>query len=347
MAYNKVKQSEPGIWQLDDGRWLVDIEPIPGRRVRRTKKTKVEALKIKNTILSKANNGDDFGKPKRDKRLLSDLVDKWFTLHGHTLKDGKLRYSKLKFIVADMGGPSMLEFNEAFYLAYRQKRQKAGLSDNTCNHDLSYLKAVFNALKKRGLVAANPLENVSKLKVESAEITFLSFDEIERLLNALEQSESPDGKTIAEICLSTGCRWSEAETLRRSQVGPDYIEFANTKSGLPRLVPINDKSLIDKIKARPNRGRLFKNAYGAISKALITADIELPRGQRSHVLRHSFAVHFMRDRGNILDLQKILGHETIDMTLRYAQFHPDYLQDAATRNPLAQMRRLKEKQQAA
>ena len=42
----------------------------------------------------------------------------------------------------------------------------------------------------------------------------------------------------------------------------------------------------------------------------------------------------MRQRGNILDLQKILGHKTLQMTLRYAQFHPDYLADAINKNPL-------------
>jgi site-specific recombinase XerD len=70
-------------------------------------------------------------------------------------------------------------------------------------------------------------------------------------------------------------------------------------------------------------------------KVLIKAGIELPKGQSTHVMRHTFAVHFMLNRGNILDLQKILGHKTLQMTLRYAGYHPDYLQDALTKNPLA------------
>ena len=36
--------------------------------------------------------------------------------------------------------------------------------------------------------------------------------------------------------------------------------------------------------------------------------LKLPRGQLTHVLRHTFASHFMMNGGNILVLQKILGH---------------------------------------
>lgn len=32
--------------------------------------------------------------------------------------------------------------------------------------------------------------------------------------------------------------------------------------------------------------------------------VALPRGQKSHVLRHTFASHFMMNGGNILTLQK-------------------------------------------
>ena len=55
----------------------------------------------------------------------------------------------------------------------------------------------------------------------------------------------------------------------------------------------------------------------------------------THVLRHSFASHFMMNGGNILTLQKILGHSTLAMTIRYAHLAPDYLDEARKLNPLA------------
>ncbi len=63
------------------------------------------------------------------------------------------------------------------------------------------------------------------------------------------------------------------------------------------------------------------------------ANIDLPKGQRTHVLRHTFASHFMMNGGNILVLQQILGHSTIMMTMQYSHFSPDHLDAAVTLNP--------------
>ena len=38
-----------------------------------------------------------------------------------------------------------------------------------------------------------------------------------------------------------------------------------------------------------------------------------------HILRHSFAIEFLRDGGDIYSLQKILGHATLEMTRHYAR----------------------------
>jgi site-specific recombinase XerD len=41
--------------------------------------------------------------------------------------------------------------------------------------------------------------------------------------------------------------------------------------------------------------------------------------------------------GNIIVLQRILGHSDIRVTMRYAHFAPDHLEDAIYMNPLAQI----------
>jgi site-specific recombinase XerD len=43
----------------------------------------------------------------------------------------------------------------------------------------------------------------------------------------------------------------------------------------------------------------------------------------------------MMNGGNILVLQQILGHQSITMTMRYARFAPDHLEEATKYNPLA------------
>jgi len=49
---------------------------------------------------------------------------------------------------------------------------------------------------------------------------------------------------------------------------------------------------------------------------------------------NTFATHFMMNGGNIITLQRILGHANINQTMVYAHFAPDFLQDAISFNPL-------------
>ena len=53
------------------------------------------------------------------------------------------------------------------------------------------------------------------------------------------------------------------------------------------------------------------------------------------MLRHTFASHFIMSGGNILTLQKILGHTSLVMTVRYAHLAPDHLKDALHFGPIA------------
>jgi site-specific recombinase XerD len=69
--------------------------------------------------------------------------------------------------------------------------------------------------------------------------------------------------------------------------------------------------------------------------AVPRAGLALPKGQLTHVLRHTFASHFMMNGGNILVLQRILGHSSLAMTMRYAHLAPDHLLEARRLNPLA------------
>jgi site-specific recombinase XerD len=50
--------------------------------------------------------------------------------------------------------------------------------------------------------------------------------------------------------------------------------------------------------------------------------------------RPAFASHFIQNGGNILTLQKNLGHSSLAMTMRYAHLAPDHLQDAVRYSPL-------------
>ena len=109
-----------------------------------------------------------------------------------------------------------------------------------------------------------------------------------------------------------------------------------TKGKKNQAVPITEKlqtELPSSRKAQP----LFTACYSAFRKAMQRAGIETPAGQLTHVLRHTFASHFMMNGGNILVLQRILGHTDIKVTMRYAHFAPDHLSEAMILNPLSRL----------
>nr|VFK20213.1 MAG: Site-specific recombinase XerD [Candidatus Kentron sp. LFY] len=333
---------EAGIRKLPDGRYQVDIRPDGrgGRRHRRIFPTLREARYEKNRILARADRGEEWRRQKKDTRRLQDLIDAWHRLYGITLKDSGNRKRQLDFVCGLLGNPVAASFHAEDFLVFRNARLAAGISANTCNHYLSYLKAVFNRLiKLDNWKLPNPLQKIERLKFDESNITYLETGQIEALLSELAKS-SRNTLLITKICLATGARWSEAETLHVEMVKDGLIHFVGTKSGKKRSVPVDDELEREIKENRKGTGRLFIGTHiKSFSSGLRRAGIELPRGQRSHVLRHSFAVHFMLNRGNILDLQKILGHSTLDMTLRYAQHHPDYLADAVTKNPLANLKK--------
>lgn len=326
-----------------EGEWICDLRPngAKGKRIRKKFATKGEALAYEKYISNELEDKPWLGE-KQDNRHLSDLIEQWHSLYGRTLSDADRMMSKLKGICAGMGDPIASKITAADFSAYREGRLKGEIPDihgrfmpikpQTVNHEQRNLSAVFGTLKKLGHWSLpNPIAGIPTFRVDEKMVTFLYPHEIKTLLQFLSESNSQHVKLIAKICLSTGARWSEAENLEGSQITEYRITYKNTKSRKVRTVPIS-KELYDEIPKK--RGRLFTPCRKTFERVVTKAGIVLPEGQCTHVLRHTFASHFMMNGGNILVLKEILGHSDIKMTMIYAHFAPKHLEDAITKNPL-------------
>jgi integrase len=93
-------------------------------------------------------------------------------------------------------------------------------------------------------------------------VTFLYAEEIKLLLKYLSESKSDSVYLVAKICLATGARWSEAESLEGSQITPFRITYRNTKNKKVRTVPIS-KKLYDEI---PKKGDVYSHLVEKHSK---------------------------------------------------------------------------------
>lgn len=347
-ANDKVRQVEPGIWKLKDDRFYVEIRPggRAGVKVKKTCDKLEEARRFKAAEFSKAQSADYPHSSGKDARKLSDLVEDWFTLHGYSLKDGLGRKGILLNDCELLGNPIASEFTAESFVIFRKQRLETPraantgkmITANTVNHSQAYFCAVFNTLIKLGKwTLPNPLHGLPKLKIDETNLCFLDKSQIKSLLRELQLSSTADLYIIAKICLSTGARWGEASALTASNVKGNKIHFSKTKSGKARSIPISPDLQEEIVKWRPKSGPLFnqKNHRHGFEDALFRAGIQLPDGQSTHVLRHTFASHFMINDGNILKLKEILGHSTLDMTIRYAKLSPSHLTQAVTHNPIA------------
>lgn len=332
--------------------WLVDAQP-GGRgqkRYRKTLATKAEALQYEAWLTTQVASAPDWVPKRKDSRRLDELIQAWYDLHGVQLRSGANTRSRLLLLSASLGNPIASDLTAEAFATYRSrrlsatstadgKRKLAGVTASNLNRELAYLRAMFNELKRVGVwKGENPFSTLRQFKVQERELSFLTADQIQNLLTRLSVSDGSDALLVAKVCLSTGARWSEAEELRRSQIRNSQIHFSQTKSGKNRSVPISsslESELIAHGDGAP--GRLFQDSYGAFRWAIAKAGIELPRGQLSHVLRHTFASHFMMNGGNILTLQRILGHASLTMTMRYAHLSPGHLIEAIELNPLVRI----------
>ena len=322
-----------------NGKWLFEKYLEGGRRIRKTFATKGEAVAYESYIEEQAATKPWIAE-KQDRRRLKDLIELWHNAHGKTLSDGENVYTTLLFIADSINNPIAANFTAKDFTEYRSKRLSGEIyrtervqvvSKRTLNLELTYVNGMFNELIRFGeWTLKNPVERIRQFRIDEQEMAYLTSDQIKKLLASAKKSKAKDLLIIIKLCLATGARWSEAESLQDKQVKNQSITYLKTKGKKNRTIPI-DKALFDEIYIK--KGFLFTPCYSAFRSAIKRAEIELPKGQLSHVLRHTFASHFMMNGGNILVLQKILGHTDIKMTMRYAHFAPEHFEDAIKLNP--------------
>lgn len=322
------------ITKLPDGRWRVDVEPVKGKRFRKTLKTKGEALRFEAHCRANFERLLEDEKNKRDKRSLLDLIQLWYDLHGINLSDSKKTYSRLCIVAKELNNPPAQNLAPKAFLKYRNDRLEQGIKAKTLNTELGFLRSVYNELFRLEQISyANPLSLVKPLKLQEVELTFLTVEQIRILLDAAaNRTQNPHVRPIVLICLNTGARWSEAENLKQSSLKSGLVTFSGTKSGRVRSVPVS-VDLTKYLHQHWSAYGDFTSSLSSFNRVLERSGLKLPDGQASHVLRHTFASHFIQNGGNILTLQKILGHSSLAMTMRYAHLAPDHFQDALRFNP--------------
>ncbi len=326
------------------GKWKLDVEISKNKRYRKTCNTKTECLeyyhKVKRMHDAQEVNGSE------DKRSLKTIIDIWYEGKGCELIEGE-RTQRILYALADViGNPEARNvtpkrFND--YKTIRRMESKNGkkcIADSTLNNYLTYLRCVYNYLFAIGEINyPNPLAKAHRIKVQEPELSYLTCDQIHDLLTVMKEHFQEDHLLLlTKLCLATGARWSEIISRKAYHFKNGQIDLTKTKGKRIRSIPLN-KDLYEAARQHLEQHGSFKCTRRGFGQAIKLAGIRLPEGQSSHVLRHTFASHFMMNKGNIIVLQNILGHTDIKLTMKYAKFDPEHFKDAINLNPLTQLER--------
>lgn len=132
------------------------------------------------------------------------------------------------------------------------------------------------------------------------------------------------------LLLGSGMRWGEFTRAKASDISKDgVLTISQTKSRKVRRVPLP-----------PSLGAECRNHVGKLVpwarpcsdyfNRKVSAQAKVP-GFHAHRLRHTFAYRWIEGEGSLAGLQRVLGHASLDMSLRYVRADEAMVQREAER----------------
>lgn len=220
-------------------------------------------------------------------------------------------------------------------------RRDHGLSAATCNQALFVLrrfyKLALEAWQLPGL-CENPARAVANFRLNNQRQIYLKPDEIDRLLGCADRLRNPLIAPILRFLLLTGVRLQNALQARWQAFDLDaqVWHVPQTKSGKPQDIWLSTAA-VALLRELPSRGVspwLFpQRKTGLPLRNLHTTwyrlreQADLP-GVRLHDLRHTFASIMIQQGYSLYVVQNALGHQSPNMTLRYAHLANTQLKEA-------------------
>lgn len=234
---------------------------------------------------------------------------------------------------------------------YIECLRKRNCKATTINHELRHLRAFANWASDNAYIPKIKIPLLTE--EESIKPTFSNI-ELKKLLKRPSHNASfTVWRSWATVnwLLATGNRFGTLQEIRMEDINLTDCEvyLRHTKNRKVQVIPMSN-ALTASIRFYINMWRsnaspsdyLFCDVYGnAISHNALFLSIKkycLERGVNKygiHIFRHTFAKQFILNGGGVFQLQKILGHSTLDMTKKYVNLYAnDIKQDIQNYNPL-------------
>ena len=215
-----------------------------------------------------------------------------------------------------------------------------GLSSHSISCYLRSLRSFFSWLTSEEIIEPNPFAKVKIPRPERKVIPTFSDGQIEQLLAVIDTSRALGYRDAVMILtmLDTGIRVSELCGIKLGDVWLNEGVFKVLgKGNKERLIPVGRrlKKLLWHYISRfrpgsslPGADFLFLTHDGRPLDKDRVDKIMKAYGRKTglsgvrcspHTLRHTAAVSFLRNGGDVFTLQRLLGHSSLEMTRRYCE----------------------------
>ncbi|MEO6814085.1 MAG: site-specific tyrosine recombinase XerD [Ginsengibacter sp.] len=224
-----------------------------------------------------------------------------------------------------------------------------GMTPSSQSRIISGLRSFYKYCLQEQISNNDPTALLETPKLAKKLPDVLAFDEIEKIINAIDVStaEGTRNKAIIETLYSCGLRVSELINLKISCFYPDagYVRVTG-KGDKERLVPIGDSAIKyiniyrENIRThlpviQGNEDVVFLNRRGRkLSRVMIFLIVKnlakkakIIKNISPHTFRHSFATHLVEGGADLRAVQEMLGHESITTTEIYTHLDREYLRD--------------------
>lgn len=315
------------------------------KRIRRTFPTRAEANEALTATKEEIKNPTPAPAAPVASITLSEAFTRYFktkTRKKSLAEDQRIA----KHLLAEFGPETQLaEITSSRIAAYQEgrlaitKSRRGGkLSAASVNRPLALLRTLLRlASRKWEVIAAAPVIELEK--EPQGRLRWLTHEEAIRLLGACRAQRNPVLVDLVEVALFTGLRQGELLGLTWADVdrARGVLKLELTKSGERREVPLcgpADAVLERRSASGKPAGLVFgTTSWDSFRKSWETAveAAKLGAPLRFHDLRHTFASWTIQEGASLPELQKLLGHATLAMTLRYAHLSPGHLRTAVAR----------------
>jgi integrase/recombinase XerC len=213
-----------------------------------------------------------------------------------------------------------------------------GIAKASIARKLSAIRSFFRYLVREEIIAKNPIEQVSSPKLDRRLPSFLTQEEMGKLLNAPDLS-TPLGqrdRALLELLYASGLRVSELVGLTLEQIDLESNEIRVWGKGSKERVVLMGQPAAEALKDYIKEGRarlrgekkskaLFLDRYGqklterSVQRLLNQYAKKAGIGKRvhPHMLRHTFATHLLDGGADLRVVQELLGHARLTSTQIY------------------------------